>query len=212
MGQGIELAGLNGIGSDGYIHDLGKSSGVSTNHADDFDAHSYNPYERIAIGHYLWSPLFTGGGTPQAQVADVLSVMPFPIAIARTVDRVAVNVTVGAVNKVARLGIYADNGSCYPGALQVDSGEFSVADVELSTNVIDTDLTAGLYWVAFLTDGTPTISRIGDPIIIRDGVGLPSQYGGLEKAAYSYAALPATFPSGAAVGYKGCVGLLRFSA
>lgn len=188
------------------------SSNWAYDHAADPDAHSYNPFEKVHLEHFLMTPLAIGGDNITI-VANELYATPYPIAVERTTSHIAINVTTGAVGKVARLGLYADNGSCYPGALVGDSGEFSVADIELSTNVFVYTVGPGLYWAALLSDGTPTVTKATYMLILSDrDAAVPSFYGGISKTSYAYAALPATFPAGAGIAYKGTGQLLRFSA
>jgi len=180
----------------------------------DYAAHTYNIFERIAIEDYLYTPL-TASITASAIAANVLYAVPYPIARDRTTSHIAIQVSTGAVAGVARLGLYADNGSCYPGALIADSGEFSVADVELSTNVFVQTVAPGLYWAALISNGTPTLYRINAGLYIteRDGAA-PLMYVGLEKASSTYGALSGfdPFPAAATGGYKGTGVMLRFSA
>lgn len=190
------------------------SSNWAYDHSVDLDAHNYNILERIHLEHYLPSPLIASMSNT-AIMADVLYAMPYPIAVARTTSHIGIPIITGDAGKVARMGLYADNGSCYPGALVADCGEFSVADVELSTNVYVQTLTAGLYWIALLSNGIPTTNRATDVIMITDRDGAsPSYYGGIGKASSTYGALSGfdPFPAGATYQYKGTGGVLRFSA
>jgi hypothetical protein len=64
----------------------------------------------------------------------------------------------GGSGSVVRLGIYADNGACYPGALVVDAGTVassSGAPANLEISISET-LSEGLYWLAIAPQvGTP---------------------------------------------------------
>ena len=191
-----------------YLHD-----GLSLFHPSPH-AHTYNIFERIATTHYLYSPIVITT-TDTAITADVLYAVPYPIAKSRTTDRIAINVAAGDAGKVARLGLYADTGSCYPGALIADSGEFSVADVELSISVLVQTVGPGLYWAVLLSNGVPTITRASDCLILLDRDAItPSLRGGVEKASSTYGALSGfdPFPATAGTSYKGTGILLRFSA
>lgn len=86
-----------------------------------------------------------------------------------TYDRLGVEVTVvGTAGALYRMGIYADTGDVFPGALVVDGG---TVDVTPSTGVkqvtINTTIAAGLYWLAAVSQGgaaTPATVRYASPL------------------------------------------------
>lgn len=181
-------------------------------HAADPDAHTYNPFEKIRLGHYFFTPLGNAVRS-HTMIADLLLATPYPIAIDRTVDRIGIDVATGSGTYLV-VGIYTDDGNCYPGTLIASSGGQLPADGTAFVVVtIDLALTKGLYWVALNCDATPTVTQTQDLIQITGNTAVPvTTRGSVQKAGVSYSAnLPATFPSGAVQGYYHPV-LLRFSA
>lgn len=78
------------------------------------------------------------------------SASPCFVSKATTVDRITLYITTGgSAGAVIRLGIYADNGSMWPGALVVDAGTIpttssgSTQELTISTSLS----TAGVYWL-----------------------------------------------------------------
>jgi len=164
-------------------------------HTADLDAHTYNPLEQIRTGEY-----WTGGnGFTQSwtlpPTANRLYAIPFVVARAMSVDRISCFVSGAAVGKVARCGIYANGTNNVPGALVVDGGEVSVATTGLKTAVISEALTKGLYWVAVVSDGSPTLrGHSQNGVIMLVGTmsdGTSYQMGWY--AAHTYGALPDPF-------------------
>jgi len=104
--------------------------------------------------------------------------------------------------KHIRLGIYADdNLDGYPDRLVLDAGVVDLDTTGVKTIAIDQHLPAGLYFLALLTDSAGVKlwmenTPLGwSPLGSGSSPGLPCF---TWKAAYSYGALPATFPAGAA--------------
>lgn len=60
------------------------------------------------------------------------------------------------IRATARLGIY-ESDDLYPGALVVDAGLVEVHAATGVEAVIDQALTKGLYWVVFVSNGTPSV-------------------------------------------------------
>ena len=169
-----------------------------------------------SVGDYpvpLFYPISTryyrsGQITAETQVlqAAVNEIKAFPLGFyeAAIIDRLAINITVVAgAGGVARLGIYADNGSLYPGTLLVDAGELTmetlgVRELTLSTPIF---LAPGEHvWLAVLPGvAAATVTAV-------DYASLPALFGCDSAAArgefgwwkgQAYGALPITFPWGA---------------
>jgi len=165
-------------------------------HTADLDAHTYNQQQLIRTGEYY------GGGCGCVQswtcqlAANRLYGIPFIAARAMSVDRIAVYINVLAAGKSARLGLYRNGTNNNPGALVVDGGEVSVDATGLKTVVIDEALTKGLYWMAIVSDGTPTphgYAQYGSTIpsisTMSDGRGYEIGW----YVAHTYGALPDPF-------------------
>lgn len=116
------------------------------------------------------------------------------------INAIGIAVTTGAASSTIRLGIYADDGTGYPGALlldagTVDSGTTGHKEIVLSTPL---SLPAGLYWLAAVAqDGAPTARAISQSALF--AVGATTTAGTHNGASYLQAgvdgALPAAFTS-----------------
>lgn len=147
----------------------------------------------------------TGAGT-----VNVLRAIPFIVSEPTTIDQMAINVTtVGAgTATAARVGIYADDGNNYPGALMVDAGQvtnMNATGVKTFTTNLPVTLGQGLYWLAYVhncntTAPTMRALAVGSiPPVLGVGATLPTGSSLGWSVSFTYAALPATFPSGGAV-------------
>jgi hypothetical protein len=154
----------------------------------------------VKVGAYFnpW-PARTNGTAVIA--ANTLYAHPFLVARALTIDRLGIRVTTaGAALTVARLGIYSDNGSVYPGALVKDVGTVAVDAIAVVAAAIagNQALTPGLYWLALISDGAPTLSYLLHSYT-PNGVNATNFYN--EQATYNiaqaYGALPDPFPAAA---------------
>ncbi len=91
-----------------------------------------------------------GAGNASGISVNSASASPCFVSKATTVDRIALYITTGgSAGAVIRLGIYADNGSMWPGALVVDAGTVpSTASASSQELTISAALsTAGVYWL-----------------------------------------------------------------
>jgi len=154
-----------------------------------------------AADRWYTIPIEGAGLSAIAIIANSLSAIPFVTPKTITLDRIAVNVTIGAALSNIRLGIYIDNGNVYPGALILDAGTVSSAVAGVKTIVINQQLNKNsLYWLVLLSDGIPTIrSALSAPIINMLGFDntLPATMGASYSLAFAYAPLPNPFPTGA---------------
>lgn len=141
--------------------------------------------------------------TTGAPTANILRVIPFIVAKTTTIDQMAINVTT-AVAGHARVGIYADNGNNYPGALVVEATSVTQIDtgtigVKIATNGLPVTLQPGLYWLAIVGNAAPTIRSFGVgsmlPVLgYASTLPTSAQFGWL--VAFTYAALPNPFTLG----------------
>lgn len=156
----------------------------------------------------VWYVANLGGATALttgAPTANVLRAMPF-IAPARggTLDRLAFNVTTLLAGN-ARLALYeaTSDSNIYPSARRfVSAANISTGSAGVKSETISVALTPGrLYWIALVTSAAPTLRCLAvggvSPLL-----GLSSALGtapnvGL-SVAFSFAAPPDPFPSGAA--------------
>ena len=110
----------------------------------------------------------------------------------------------GDAGSVLRLGIYADDGTGYPGALALDAGTIAGDSVAVQEVTVAFTLTPGLYWVGGVVQGVtttqPTVRTIaqGNPELLLTTAALPTSTS-LPYVGYvgfgMTGALPATWPT-----------------
>lgn len=113
----------------------------------------------VALRAGLWYPSLpcTGIGT-NALPNQVLRLTPMDVPLALTLTGLAIEVTsAGDASCVSRLGIYADDGTGYPGALVLDAGTVAADSTGVKTITISQALTTGRYWVGAATQGAATV-------------------------------------------------------
>jgi hypothetical protein len=145
--------------------------------------------------------LTTGAGT-----VNVLRTIPFIVSKVMTIDQMEINVTTAGAGGTgnARVGIYADNGNNYPGALVVDAGAASTTStgVKAFTAGMPVTLDPGLYWLAYVHDNAttaPTVRAFAvaslNPVLgYASTLPTNAQFGW--SVSFTYAALPGTFTAG----------------
>lgn len=138
--------------------DVPPSSNWAFDHAADLDAHTYDIRQKLRTGQYF-PPAPSFQDVPLALVANEILAIPFIVARALTVDRLAIHVTIAAAGgAIARLGIYEDGANLYPGDLVLDAGTVAVDGAAVVAATINQALTKGLYWLAIVSDNTPTVN------------------------------------------------------
>lgn len=159
------------------------------------------------IGNYF-SSLMTGCTITTQSISSINSLRAFPFYVPKTTkfDRIAIRVTTaGGSGAVARIGIYSDNGDCYPVAKILDSGELSMeGTVPFNREVtIDVTLRGGkLYWLVVIVGGATGTVVAAIPLASAMGIlGTDSTLSGTTLLGYAvvqtYGALPANYPGGA---------------
>lgn len=148
---------------------------------------------------YLGGHPAPGALTTVAPTINVLRAVPFWTGRAIALDRIAINVTSLTAGNM-RLGIYADDGNGYPGALVADLGAVDVGTTGVKEITISRALNANtLYWLAIVGSAAATIRAIAGtscyPILGIDS-GLGTALGVGWSAAFTYGALPSTFTAG----------------
>lgn len=181
-------------------------------HQRQLDAHTRNLYEQMRVGDYLF-PMPIQTYTSFAIIAATLYTIPFLVARDVTLDRLRINITVaGAGGTLARLGIYADDGTIRPGNLVLDAGTVAVdavAEVEIA---IAQALTPGLYWLALLSDGIPTLGAFSIAWSPFQRIGSNYNMGGRYTVAQAFGALPDPAPAPTAGNQTGISILVRYSS
>jgi hypothetical protein len=149
----------------------------------------------MAASRFYGNP---AGNTPTTllTVTGTLYAYPFYIAAPTLVKTVAFDVTTGQTGGGARIGLYADNGSGYPGALVsgTDGGALiATSGAAVQTNTINVTLQAGWYWCASIYTATSTFPTVA-AITGGYGLDLPSQLGS-DTAAHFFATSAQAFSS-----------------
>lgn len=154
----------------------------------------------------------------QAWNLNNLSASLFEVSRTVTLDRIAFEVTTGgSAGSVGRCGIYraASLSNFYPSTLVVDGGEKDTTSVAVHSTNVTVTLSPGSYWVCMLFGvAAPTLRRANSQGY---ELGSPSTLATLNSnldVAFTYAALPATFPASASlvVGSRRILVGARFSA
>jgi len=142
------------------------------------------------------SPITGTALTTGALTANRLYAIPFVVSKRTVLDRIAINVTTAGTGN-ARLGIYEDLGT-YPSKLLLDAGAISIATTGVKSVTISHVLTNGLKWLVIVSNGTPTIRSFAvaslSPVLgYGNTLGTAPNLG--LYTAFTYAALPASFPA-----------------
>lgn len=130
--------------------------------------------------------------------ANLFDAYPFPVAQTTTYDALALKVDVASSSgTTARLGVYKDNGSGFPGELVLDAGTVPLDQVGIQSKAIDLTLGQGLYWLARNSNSGPGITgyarEIGYPIGMDSMLeGFPA---GAIRVTHPYGPLPGTYPA-----------------
>lgn len=168
----------------------------------------YNPPEDTGLqsifisGRYYSNHMISNGISNSAIVANTLHAWPLFLTKPISIDRLALMVNATGTATAARIGIYSNNpANNYPDALIIESGQMDVSTTGLKQATVSATLQPGLYWLAYLANGTATMSgpNTGLQPYPMGSSGLLN-FGGYYTVALAYAALPATFTGSATVG------------
>ena len=188
--------GIHGAGGDTLVTD----ADIAT-HTEDLDAHTFNWMEKFKVGAYIYPYPIRGSGN-NLTVADKIYAMPFFVARKLTIDRLAIQINIVDVGKIARLGIYKNGIDLYPSELVKDYG---TVDVGAAATVIaatgDQLFDKGIHWLVIVSDGTPSIKTQATayPFMGAHPTTFDATYAknGWSKAAVGAGALADPFVSGA---------------
>ncbi len=157
----------------------------------------FDPWQVMVPGNYYGGSQGTNTG---AITADKLYGQYFPLPRGATFDRIGIDVSVEAAGKHVRLGIYRDDDlDGYPDSLVLDAGVVDVATSGEKVISIDQHLESGLYFLAFISDGAPTLWLIASPLWpspLGLGAGIAYPCFVYEKTGVGYGALPDPFAAG----------------
>lgn len=152
----------------------------------------------------LWYPqLIPLPGTKTATLNDLFA-YPFIVNKTHTFSEIGVNVTTGGAGSAVRLGIYADDGAGYPGALMQDYGTVASTGTGTAEIAISLDLDPGLYWLCVAAQGgsAPTLAADNSTFSHIFGSSVAGPVAGNGKTGYVLTgisgSLPNPFTAGAA--------------
>jgi len=163
------------------------------------DNHHRSIYETLLVGRWITPAPVIGSAQTYGLDADKIYAYPLAITRALTIDRLGLYVSVAAVAGNARIGIYKDNGSVYPGDLLLDAGAVAISTTGIKEIVIDQALTKGLYWLAIICSVEPTVYKgaMAYSPLGRSSTTLKAIYSHYYKSGVGYGALADPFISGA---------------
>lgn len=111
----------------------------------------------LVTGNYYFTASPSAVSTSATLGNGSLRLAPWVVPNAVTVVRVGTDIaTAGEAGSKFRIGIYADNGGGYPGALVVDAGQINGDSNTAQELTVSTALTAGLYWIGGAVQSAPT--------------------------------------------------------
>jgi hypothetical protein len=90
-------------------------------------------------------------------LVNTLYAIPIYVAQTTKFDTIEAEVTTLGTGSNLRLGIYRDDGNCYPGSLMFDSGNISAASIGAKSATISAGIQTfqpGLYWLAYENSAT----------------------------------------------------------
>jgi len=124
--------------------------------------------------------------------------LPFHVPITQSFDRIAIHVATEVTGGAIRLGIYNDNGDCYPSSLLLDAGLVNTTTTGLKEIVINVTLSPGLYWLVLLAAVLGNF--LGGHSAYYLPVGRTGPYAtgyNCWSISYNFNPFPSTFPAGA---------------
>lgn len=132
-----------------------------------------SPAPRFAppSGTYVFPTSVATSGTTASLTNGTLRVSPVFIPQTLQITRMGAEVTViGDVGSKLRIGVYADNGAGYPGALVLDAGQIAGDSATVQEITLGSTLTLnrGWYWlggvVQSVTTTQPTVRTVGSTV------------------------------------------------
>lgn len=153
-------------------------------------------------GTYIINSDYALAASTCAMTANQIKAWPFIIRKNVVITEIITEVTVLAAATTYRIGIYADDGTVYPGTLVTgsDVGTYDSSTTgSKSSGAVSLTMNAGLYWLVVNSNGTATMRGIATGGLLTimgspDGLNPPNtRY----IATLTYAALPSTFTAGA---------------
>lgn len=163
----------------------------------------------LAAGRYYMGPQPWSAATSNTLGNGTLRVFPLYIPNQITLTKIGAEVTsTGEAGSKFRIGIYADDGTGYPGSLVLDAGQIAGDSATVQELSVSTAIAAGWYWFGGAVQSAPTtqptmrIAAVGTTALMSSGTSAPSAgvaWVGVAQTSVT-GALPSTFgtPSGTA--------------
>lgn len=140
-------------------------------------------------------------GTNASLGNGTLRLAPWYLSAPATIDRIGSDISsAGSAGALLRLGIYADNGQGYPGALVLDAGTVDGTSATVSELTVSQVLPLGLYWVGAVVQGAPstqpTVRVLQSPLAFPlSRVGSSAPTAALAVVGYSQTSVTGALPS-----------------
>jgi hypothetical protein len=160
---------------------------------------------RLVSGRYYCVGTATQSATSATHGVGTFRAWPWVVPHDVTLSRIGAEITsAGDVGSTVRLGIYADDGSGYPGALVLDAGTIAGDSATVQEIVVSQFLPAGLYFLGAVVQGVtttqPTIrtnnGTMNSPLL-NAAIGTSAPSAGYSVGSYALfsvaGALPVTF-------------------
>lgn len=163
------------------------------------------PFTHLRVGNWYSSPMIAdsyGGATPISN--NECWILFYPCRKTATYDRIGVDIQTLDAAGSYRLGIYADNGAGYPGALIRDAGACAVSAVGICSVALapPVQLIAGRnYWLIFVSNtNIAQLYYTSNPGVAHNDLGHDTMIGrrnyGTISGVYLYGALADPCPAG----------------
>lgn len=112
---------------------------------------------KAVSGRYYLPPgvAISVNGMSAATTTGKIWFMPLLVGADATYTAICTHLQSAVASKVVRLGIYSDSNGV-PGSRVIDAGTVSTATIGTKEITINQALTAGWYWLAFISDATAT--------------------------------------------------------
>jgi hypothetical protein len=166
-------------------------------------------YRRAGTTPNRW---YIGGQTNAAATGtlalttNTFYAVPIVIEAKKTLSDLGINTSTASASSAYRLGVYTDDGNNYPASLVAETSTQPVGTAIAFTSATFTttpSLDPGLYWLAVNVTATPTVRAITPAgalnILGTDNAAATTATGMGWSVTRTYAALPATFTTGAAI-------------
>jgi hypothetical protein len=150
------------------------------------------------VGYWIAPPTATNSPTSGSISPNLLLTNMIVLQRPMRFDRIGLEVTAGATNGLARLGVYNCNPDTYePTSLILDAGEVDVSTAGLKEIAIDLRLERGFYHLATILNVSGISLRYSTYVVspIGSNVQRIRTFSGWVKDPYTYGPLPNPFPT-----------------